>query len=366
MPWKPTAQYQRITFTICLPDGKTWEDYDLEIFRTRLNPTFLIMGKETCPTSGTKHFQGYVEFQKKVLGSAMARRVEQTFPRAGTGTHSIHYEISAGTAQQNIEYCSKEDKDPFLFGEPMVGKGHRSDLAQLFQAVREGATDVALAEQDPSRWAVHRKALSEYRVLVEKKRDWPMELIFLWGPTRTGKSAQAQHWNPESVDWTGNFLNGFTGSSETLLFDDFEWEKMSAKLWLKITDRYSMVINIKNGFKNFAPRRLIFTSNDDPKDWWPQAPSATREAVHARMDEFGKTTHLTTAQPWNQPLLSAFFTAPPTVAAAPASSGATRPSTNESDISDTEEFEHSQASAYELEQRALKRTRTEVIDLTQE
>lgn len=366
MAWNPNNKHQRTTVTVNLPDGKSWEDYDLEILRTRLNPSFLILGRETCPTSGRKHFQGYFEMQKRTLGKTIMQRFEMTFPRAGAGTHSIHFEVARGTAQENIEYCSKEDKTPFQFGEPKVGQGTRSDLAALFQAVKEGATDVALAEQDPGRWAVHRKALSEYRVLVEKKRDWPMELIFLWGPTRTGKSAQAQHWNPESVDWTGNFLNGFTGSSETLLFDDFEWEKMSAKLWLKITDRYSMVINVKNGFKNFAPRRLIFTSNDDPKDWWPQAPSATREAVHARMDEFGKTTHLTTAQPWNQPLLSAFFTAPPTVAAAPASSTAAKPSTDDSDISDTEEYEHSQASAYELEQRALKRTRTEVVDLTED
>lgn len=370
MPWKPTGQYLRISFTVNLPDGKSWEDYDLPTLRTRLGPTlaYLLMGFEGgTEKTPRKHFQGYLEYSKKKLGSAMDRDFRVTFPLP----ISVHYEISSGSAEQNEKYCkgflpdgSLKDEKPnefYEWGTPKVGQGHRSDLANLFTMVKTGATDVELAETDPARWAVHRKALSEYRVLTETKRNWPMELIFLWGPTRTGKSAQAQHFNPESVDWTGTFLNGFNGSSETLLFDDFEWEKMSPKLWLKITDRYSMVINVKNGFKNFAPRRLIFTSNDDPKTWWPAAPAATREAAHARMDEFGKTTHLTRAQPWDQPLLSAFFGPPPSMAAAAsaAPSGAARPST-ESDDEEDDWRTNSQPSQHEREHK-----RARVIDLTQ-
>lgn len=378
MPWKPTGQYLRISFTVNLPDGKSWEDYDLPTLRTRLGPTlaYLLMGFEGgTEKTPRKHFQGYLEYSKKKLGSAMDRDFRVTFPLP----ISVHYEISSGSAEQNEKYCkgflpdgSLKDEKPnefYEWGTPAPkewGKGARNDLATLFSMVKEGATDVALAEADPGRWAVHRKALSEYRALTETKRNWPMELIFLWGPTRTGKSAQAQHFNPESVDWTGTFLNGFNGSSETLLFDDFEWEKMSPKLWLKITDRYSMVINVKNGFKNFAPRRLIFTSNDDPKSWWPSAPAATREAAHARMDEFGKTTHLTRAQPWDQPLLSAFFGPPPSMAA-PASaapSGATKRSAPESDDED-DWATHSQPSQHELEHGPKGKQARTVIDLTQ-
>lgn len=375
MPWNPSHAYKRITFTVNLPDGKTWTDYDLQTLRTRLGSTlsYLIMGFETCPSTGRKHFQGYLEYSKRKIGSAMDNAFRVTFPLP----ISCHYEISAGTAEQNQAYCkgymadgslkATEPNEYYEWGTPNPGQGHRSDLAALFQGVKEGKTDLELADQDPARWAVHRKALAEYRVLTETKRSWPMELIFLWGPTRTGKSAQAQHFNPESVDWTGTFLNGFSGSSETLLFDDFEWEKMPPKLWLKITDRYSMVINVKNGFKNFAPRRLIFTSNDDPKTWWPTAHAATREAAHARMDEFGKITHLTRAQPWDQPLLSAFFGPPPGIvaAASAAPSGAARASRIEEE-EDDDWATHSQPSQHELEHGPLKRQRTEVIDLTQQ
>lgn len=358
MPWKPTSQYLRITFTVNLQDDKTWEDYDLETFRTRLNPSFLILGKETGD-GGRKHFQGYVEFGKKRLGSAMDRCFRLTWPLPT----SCHYEISSGTAEQNERYCSKEDATPFRFGEPKPGQGTRSDLAGLFTAVKEGATDVELAEMDVGKWAVHRKALAEYRQFLQPKRSWPTKLIFMWGPTGNGKTAQAQHFEPETVHYRDPFVQGYTGSSETVLFDDFDWKRMAPKYWLTLCDRYPMTIEVKGGLRNWAPKIIIFTSNDDPKTWWPEAPPATLQAIHRRMDEFGEIRQLGEPVPHTQKLLSQFFLKP---ASSSAGSGTRHKRTSDSE---DEEEEHSQPSDYEEEQRALKRTKTirptEVIDLTQ-
>jgi len=318
MAWNAGNQYKRLTVTINLLDGKTHSDYDLETFRTRLNPSYLVMGRETAPGTGRKHFQAYVEFGKKLQGQKIDRLFRMTFPLP----HSVHYESSKGSAQQNKDYCSKEDKTPFEFGEPAAGQGARTDLATLFQKVKDGAGDLELVETDAAKWAVHRKALSEYRLLCQVKRSWPTQLIFLWGPTGTGKSMHAQELNPEVVTWTkGGFLNGFTGSNSVLLFDDFDWEAMPFRTWLTITDRYPMTINIKGGFANFAPKTIIFTSNDDPKTWWmEQAPAHSLEAIHRRMDEFGDIKMLGVLVPKAQLLLSKYFAKPaaaPTVSAPP-------------------------------------------------
>lgn len=357
MPWQMNKQYTRVTFTINLPDGKTWEDYDLETFRIRLNPSFLILGRETGD-QGRKHFQGYVEFGKRILGSAMDKKFRKTFPLP----ISCHYEQAMGSAEQNVTYCSKEDKEALTFGEPSVGQGARSDLVTMFQAVKEGVTGEGLVALDPAKWAVHRKALEEYRTMLQPKRTWPSKLIFLWGPTGHGKTAQAQHFEPETVHYRDPFVQGYTGSSEAVLFDDFNWKRMDPKFWLTLCDRYPMTVEIKGGLRNWAPKIIIFTSNDDPKTWWPEAPPETLQAVHRRMDEFGEIRQLGTFVPHTQKLLSQFFLKP---ASTSDGSGTERKRTLDSE--DEEDCENSQPSQHELEQRELKRTKTirpGVIDLT--
>lgn len=359
MAWNPNNKHQRCTVTVNLPDDKSWEDYDLETFRTRLNPSFLIFGKETCPTTRRKHFQGYFELSKRTLGKTIDRLFRATWPLP----ISVHFEVARGTAEENETYCTKEDKEPFKFGEPKPGQGARSDLATLFQAVKDGATGAELADLDQARWAVHRKALEEYRMLLQPKRQWPTKLVFLWGPTGNGKTAQAQHFEPETVHYRDPFIQGFTGSSDNILFDDFDWKKMAPKFWLTLCDRYPMTVEIKGGLRNFAPKIIIFTSNDDPKTWWPDAPEETRKAIHRRMDEYGEIRQLGEPVPHTQKLLSHYFQQPTTTQPASSSAGSgTHPMPQPMD---SEDEEHSQPSDYELEQRSLKRQRTVVIDLTQ-
>lgn len=364
--WKPTNAYKRITFTINLPDGKTWEDYDLETFRTRLNPDFLIMGKETCPTSGRKHFQGYMEFSRKKKGSAMDSAFRVTWPLP----ISVHFESSRGTAQENIEYCSKEDTMPFLFGEPVVKQGERTDLGRLAEMAKEGATDEQLIAANPGGFLVHQRGLKAIRMHFAPLRTEPSKLLFLWGPTGSGKTAAAYEAGVENIDRcriSGNrFLQGYTREKEIVLFDDFNWKKMDPLDFLELTDRYPCTFDVKNGEVKFGPKQIIFTSNFDPKTWWDEAPLETRQAIHRRMDEFGEIRYFDTVLGPGQkppPRLTDFFGPRPQPPEQPAAPSAAADS---ADISDTEDYEHSQPSDYELEQRALKRSRTVVVDLTED
>lgn len=374
MPWNSKHGYKRITFTINLPDGKTWEDYDLSALRVRLGPTlnYLLMGFEGgTEKTPRKHFQGYLEYSKKKLGSAMDNAFRTYFPLP----ISVHYEISSGSAEQNEKYCkgylpdgSLKDLEPnkfFEWGTPAPGQGSRSDLANAFSRIKQGATDVELAEESPQLWGQYRKALSEYRTLIEPKRTWPTQLVFLWGPTGNGKTAQAMLHDPmpTAIEYRDPFITGLVGSSETVLFDDFDWKRMPPKYWLKLVDRYPMSVEVKGGSRNWAPKTIIFTSNDDPKTWWPEAPPETLQAVHRRMDEFGKITLLGAPVPHTQRLLSAFFTAP-TAPASAASSGAAKRPAHESDSED-DWATHSQPSQYEVEHGPKGKQPRTVIDLTQ-
>lgn len=340
----------------------------MERLRAMLNPVYMIGQAE----SGThEHWQGYIELGKKILGNKLLK----IFAAWGI---KAHVEPAYGTAQQNIDYCSKEEScvDPslrFSFGEPTSCQGQRNDLGAMFQAVKEGVSTMDLAEMEPKRWAVHRKALEEYRMLVRPKRTWATELVFIWGPTGTGKTCHAMEFEPETVHYRDPFVAGYTGSSDAVLFDDFNWRKMDPKYWLTLCDRYPMTVEVKGGYRNWAPRTIVFTSNDDPKDWWPESRPETRAAIHRRMEEFGKTTHLGELVPHTRSLKDMLVRKRPEPE--PEASPSTGPQplcgamklTSGGDLTDDtqvidlslsdDEDEHSCPSDYELEQRRLKKAR---------
>uniref|UniRef100_UPI004047E340 hypothetical protein n=1 Tax=Polynucleobacter sp. TaxID=2029855 RepID=UPI004047E340 len=68
---------------------------------------YIIYGREHPDT--TPHLQGYIQFKHQ-------KRLNEV--KKALGTQRLHLEASQGTAEQNIAYCSKEDTNPFIKGEP--------------------------------------------------------------------------------------------------------------------------------------------------------------------------------------------------------------------------------------------------------
>lgn len=310
--FKKTNNYKRLMFTVNLIDGKSWEDFEQSwpLLRIELNPSFFVAGRETAPDTGRKHFQGYMEFPKEIKGARIKKCFRNRFPK-GTEEHpgySIWFGAPNASAQKNIEYCTKVDKDPWIYGEPR-GKqqGRRTDLEEVMATIRGGATMQEVADNHSRLWVQYRRSFNEYANMCSKARNWPTQLIFIWGPTGTGKTMHAQELDPTPVFWESNqFLNGYHGE-DVILLDDFDYKKMSWQTFLVMTDRYKHTVNIKGGSMNFAPKTIIFTSNSDPKSWYPDAPEETRKAIHRRMDEFGETICLETFKPKEETLLDKFL-----------------------------------------------------------
>jgi len=64
-----------------------------------LNIKYICYGKETAPTTGTPHLQGYLLHEKRVVLDTIIKLVD--IPR-------IHFIPSKGSKQQNIVYCKKD------------------------------------------------------------------------------------------------------------------------------------------------------------------------------------------------------------------------------------------------------------------
>ncbi len=352
--WKPTNQYSRVCFTANLPGVFQFEDFTMESLRIRLNPVYMV----AQPEKGLhKHWQGYVEFAKKTLGN----KITKIFAEWGI---KAHLEVARGNAEQNLAYCSKESSlhgdgsGRFIFGEPKPNEqGRRCDLEHMVGMVKEGASDIQLLEENPSNFLKHHKAFALVRNLVAPRREEPSKLFFVWGPTGNGKTTAAMSCvvpSPEMVEWEGNrFLQGYSGSNTAVLFDDFDWAGMNVKLFLRLVDRWPMTVGIKGGFSVFAPKTIIFTSNDSPKDWWPKASSETKDAVWRRMEEFGEIIYLEgkLEVAAAQNLLTKYFAPPSTTTGRPSSPVGSKTHSES-------EGENSEASDYENEERRFKRSRT--------
>jgi len=122
------------------------------------------------------------------------------------------------------------------------------------------------------------RGIREYSQLKQPHRDWPTEVVCIWGPTGTGKSKLANEAKAAFVEYDkGGFIHGYANES-IVCFDDFDPSTMTREVFLRLTDRYHIKVNVKGGSMTWNPRTIYFTSNSNPRDWYNGD-----EAVRRRM-----------------------------------------------------------------------------------
>lgn len=95
---------------------------------------FLVWERETAPTTGMRHLQGYVRFKsRKTLASAKRALHEE-----------CHFEAARGSEEDNYKYCTKEREGSTDWAEegtydPAQKSGRRTDLEDVTNDIREGA-----------------------------------------------------------------------------------------------------------------------------------------------------------------------------------------------------------------------------------
>ncbi len=108
------------------------------------------------------------------------------------------------------------------------------------------------------------------------KRNWVTKVYVYYGSTGTGKSRLANLLFKHPWCYTnGDWFDGYS-SHEDVLFDDFKDTDLSRERWLKICDRYPCTVPVKGSFRNWCPKRIIFTTNYNPKNWYSGDPAVQR------------------------------------------------------------------------------------------
>lgn len=111
----------------------TWNHYP-ESWRSTLDSipvSYWIVGKETAPSTGTPHLQGYLYFSNARTWSSVRKQLP--------GTHLL---CARGTPSANMDYCKKEG-DYFESGLPPQsdaerGDGERARWDTAFTSIRDG------------------------------------------------------------------------------------------------------------------------------------------------------------------------------------------------------------------------------------
>jgi len=249
------------------------------------NLKILIANRE-IGSSGTPHYQGYVEFNTSVALSHLRNW-------NGRG----HYEIRKGTQFDAIRYCLKDylsDDNTAVWGfdvslDALEGFGLVSDgldksltpvqlletlnktklskLTQMKLLIDEGRTDKELADYDFDTWCRSHRALGAYRLLCVAPRNFEMDVTVIYGPTGTGKSKFCND-EFEDVYWKqrGKWWDNYAHQKTVVLDEFYGW--LQWDVLLRLCDRYPLMVETKGGQIQFASKEIVFTSNTEPQKWY--------------------------------------------------------------------------------------------------
>lgn len=231
--------------------------------------TYGIWGEETAPTTGTPHWQGYLEFEK-------IKRKTQVIALC----EGMHIEYRKGTQQQAIDYCKglSAGKTPnevvHEFGTPTTNvPGRRNDIHDAVATLRSRGMSAVAEEHDDVLVKYHR-GLNIIQTFLPRLPKPVPQVILLFGPSDTGKTKcffdecpVEDYWRQPITD--GIWFDGYHGQKYAL-FDDFDGKcsKWPLRFVLQVLDRYPLDVPIKGGFTQWIPERIYITTNFFPRNWY--------------------------------------------------------------------------------------------------
>lgn len=232
---------------------------------------YVIYGKEVAET-GTPHLQGYLELNTKQRLSWLKKNLHPT----------AYFAKRIGTQEQAINYC-KEDGDWIERGEKLGICGARTDLDRVRMVAQEEDMRTVCAQFNQQQIRVAEKFLT----YNETPRDWKPLVIWIWGPTGTGKSKLARELVNMDDCYTKNdgtkWWDGYD-AHEDVIIDDFRDSWWSLTEMLSLLDRYEKRVEYKGGWRQFKPLRIIITSAKDPESCYYGVGECIKQLLR-RIDE---------------------------------------------------------------------------------
>lgn len=205
---------------------------------------------------GTPHLQGTVKFDKNKKLSGLKKidaRASWSVTRSEQGS---------------VNYCQKEKsrvEGPWTIGTP-PSPGKRNDLESVKQLIDSGAQMKDVYGAHFAESAKYYRFFKEYKRVNLKPRDFKTECLVFFGPTGIGKSALCAR--EEDAYWLshGKWFDDYDGQSVVIIDEFYGW--LPYAFLLRLLDRYPMLVETKGGQVQFVSKKIIITSNQDPREWY--------------------------------------------------------------------------------------------------
>lgn len=236
------------------------EDDELTIYGLVEHAAYLIVGRETAPTTGTPHYQGFVYFRN----ARSFQGVRELLPE---GAH-IEPKSRNSTFEQAADYCRKGG-DFFENGVLPMDQSRKGDAGKLSSEQRwELAKSGIFESLPPEHYPRYRAIYSEFRVVGDRDE---LRNFWICGPSGCGKSRYVRDTYGPGTELGGDmgfftkmmnkWWDGYR-DEDVVLLDDFdpnhgEYLGYHLKIW---TDHYAFNAEIKNGTIKLRPKVFLVTS----------------------------------------------------------------------------------------------------------
>lgn len=214
-------------------------------------------GEETCPSTGRRHWQGFVYFSNARTFSAVRKLL---------APH--HVEACRGSLADNERYCSKEGTYTEIGVKP--SQGTRNDLRSVVDAIKDGTTTVGdIIMENPEYYHQYGRTLERAEDLINRSRvrNFVTQGFWFWGPTGSGKSRLAFSVSDDYYvkPSDGRWWDSYSGQ-HTVIIDDFRGDIGYSEL-LRLCDRYPMTVPRRGREPYpFLSKIIIITSALKPEE----------------------------------------------------------------------------------------------------
>ena len=243
-------------------------------------------------TAKTYHTHLYIQFKNPVYFSSL----KKAFP-------SAHIEEAAGTAEENRAYILKEGKwkdtekgetnlkDTFEeWGTmPKAGQGRRSDLADLYQMIKDGYSNIEILERNPDN-LLNLQHIDKARLEIlsnqyRTQRRTNLLVTYVSGPTGYGKSRQILDTHGDSdVYRVTDYKHPFdTYSGENVLvFEEFRSDLLIGSM-LNYLDVYPLQLPARYNNRQACYTFVYLVSNwkleDQYRNIYPEQPDTWKAFI---------------------------------------------------------------------------------------
>ena len=265
MPHDSQARKWQITINNPIEKGFTHEKITEKLNELK-SLVYFCMADEA---GSTHHTHVYVVFSSAVRFSTLKTKFTEA-----------HFEIAHGTSEQNHDYIAKSGKwendkkhgtsIPGTFQEsgemPIERQGARSDLADLYDLIKAGATNYEIMEECPD-YLLHLDKIERARQSIKNEEFKDvfrnLEVTYLWGETGTGKTISVmENYGYTNVYRVTDYLHPFDSykGENVMAFDEYRSQFKIGDI-LNYLDGYPLELPCRYSNKQACYTKVFIISN---------------------------------------------------------------------------------------------------------